>query len=77
MSHNYLLDLNQYIDTRISSLNISTKRASSSVEERRRSEGGLDALEGFQALLCRDLYPKLPQRLYRRLMATSCRAADL
>ena len=77
MSHNYLLDLNQYIDMRKTSLNVATKRASSSAEERRRSEGGLDALKGFQGLLCRDFYPKLPQRLYRQFLAESCRAPDL
>lgn len=74
MSHNYLLDLDQYLDTRISSLHTALKKAVSSSQERYRSKGRLDALEGFHSLLCREYYPKLPQRLYRRLSVKSCQA---
>lgn len=74
MSHNYLLDLDQYLDTRISSLHTALKKAVSSPQERYRSKGRLDALEGFHSLLCREYYPKLPQRLYRRLSVKSCQA---
>lgn len=73
MSHNYLLDLNRYIESRIASLNAASQTAAPSSEDRRRAEGRLDALEAFQALLCREYYPKLPQRLYRRLSTRACR----
>jgi len=74
MSHNYLLDLDQYIDTRISSLHTASKKTVLSLQERYRSKGRLDALEGFHSLLFREYYPKLPQRLYRRLSIKSCQA---
>lgn len=72
MSHNYLLDLSEHLDARICALTGGTQRASATAEERCRSEGRIAALKEFQSMLRRDLYPRLPKRLYRRLATTAC-----
>ncbi len=75
MSHNYLLDLSEYVDTRITALTAGSKQAVGAPEERRRTAGRLDALNGFQALLWQNFFPKLPNRLYRRLSAAAGEAS--
>ena len=72
MSHNYLLNLSEHIDARINELTDGSSRAAMTPEERQQTAGRLDALKEFQALLCRNFYPKLPKRLYRRILETSC-----
>ena len=74
MSHNYLLNLSEYIDTRIKSLTDESEQMTVSAEEHRHREGRLEALVGFQSLLCRDFYPKLPRRLYRKMLSSTCEA---
>ncbi len=71
MSHNYLLDLSKYVDTRITALTAGSKQRVEAPEERRRTAGQLDALKGFQSLLWQNFFPKLPNRLYRRLSAAA------
>ena len=72
MSHNYLLDLSQHIDAQIASLAEKEKAAAMTSQERCRTEGRLAALRGFQSLLCREFFPKLPKRLYLRLSTNAC-----
>jgi hypothetical protein len=74
MSHNYLLDLNQHIATRITTLTARSAKAGIPPEECCRIEGRLEVLKEFQSLLCRHYYPKLPKRLYRRLAVSACEA---
>ena len=74
MSHNYLLDLNQHIEARITALSERSAQEGMPPEEYRRIEGRLEVLKKFQSLLCRHYYPKLPKRLYRRLAASTCEA---
>ena len=72
MSHNYLLDLNQHIEARLATLTANSENTTASPEEYYRNEGRLDVLKKFQSMLCRQYYPKLPKRLYRRLTVTVC-----
>ena len=74
MSHNYLLDLNQHIEARITTLSEQSAQAGMPLEEYHRIQGRLEVLKQFQSLLCRHYYPKLPKRLYRRLAASACEA---
>lgn len=72
MSHNYLLDLNQHIEARLTALTARSAKAGMTPEEYRRIEGRLEVLRQFRSLLCRHYYPKLPKRLYRRLAVSFC-----
>ena len=72
MSHNYLLDLSEHLDARISALTGDTIKAAATAEEQCHSEGRIAALQEFQTMLRRDFYPKLPKRLYRRLATDAC-----
>ncbi len=72
MSHNYLLDLNQYLEARLSKLSEDKRRQAASPDDYHRQAGRLDALKKFQSMLCRQYYPKLPKRLYRQLAETAC-----
>ena len=72
MSHNYLLDLSQHVDARITALAAKEKSNTLTSRERCRTDGRLAALRGFQSLLCREFYPKLPKRLYRQLSTAAC-----
>ena len=74
MSHNYLLHLGEYVDTRIKSLTAESEQTPVSSEERWHQKGRLEALVGFQSLLCRDFYPRLPRRLYRTMLSQNCEA---
>ena len=74
MSHNYLLDLNHYIEARKSELTTGPENAATTLEENRQAEGRLDVLERFQSFLCQDYYPRLPKRIYRQLTASACGA---
>ena len=74
MSHNYLLDLSEHIDARINELTAGSRKTVETPEHRQQTAGRVDALKDFQALLCRNFYPKLPKRLYRRLSETNCTA---
>lgn len=72
MSHNYLLDLNRYIEARIASLQAAAPEALEAPHVRRQHEGRMAALAAFQSLLCREYYPKLPRRLYHRFSQGAC-----
>ena len=74
MSHNYLLDLNKYVDARITSLTGVLSDAAAPSRERCRTDGRLAALNEFRSLLCREYFPKLPKRLYRQLSEAACEA---
>ena len=74
MSHNYLLDLSEYIDARMTSLTAGSQQAAAVPEENQRRAGRLKALKGFKMLLCQDFYPRLPKRLYRRLSENACQS---
>ncbi len=74
MSHNYLLDLNRHIEARLTTLTAKSAKAGMPPEEYRHIEGRLEVLTQFRSLLCRQYYPKLPKRLYRRLAANFCEA---
>ena len=74
MSHNYLLDLDEHIGARIILLAEEARAAASTSQVRRRTEGRLAALKGFQSLLHREYLPKLPKRLYRRMSKAACEA---
>ena len=76
MSHKYLLDLNEYIETRMTSLIGGAMEADVPSPERCQVEGRLAALREFQSLLCREFYPKLPKRIYRRLAASDCECSS-
>ncbi len=72
MSHNYLLDLNQYLEARLATLTEEERDQTVSTEDYRRQAGRIDALKKFQSMLCRQYYPKLPKRLYRQLAVSAC-----
>lgn len=72
MSHNYLLDLNQYLEARLIALTEDERDQAVSTEDDCRQAGRIDALKKFQSMLCRQYYPKLPKRLYRQLAVSAC-----
>ncbi len=72
MSHNYLLDLNQYLEARLSALTEDESDQAMRPEDDYRQAGRIDALQKFQSMLCRQYYPKLPKRLYRQLAVSAC-----
>ena len=72
MSHNYLLDLNQHIDARVTALTEALQQKEDNLEEHYRNRGRLEVLKKFQSMLCRQYYPKLPKRLYRKLAVATC-----
>ncbi len=72
MSHNYLLDLNRYLEARLSTLTNDEDNRAAEPDDGDRRMGRLDVLKKFQSMLCNHYYPKLPKRLYRQLAATAC-----
>jgi hypothetical protein len=67
MSHNYLLATHDFIEQQRVLVAAVFNTAKEGTEDKRFAEGRLAALKEFREFLSRNVDPKLPKRLYKRL----------
>ena len=67
MSHNYLLATHNFIEQRLALVTAAYEKAEVGTDGKFFAEGRLNALKGFQDYISKNVNPKLPKRLYKRL----------